>query len=553
MDILNGKSVCGGIAFGTVRYYKKQQRNIRQSREGGAEQELLRLGKAKDTVLKELDTLYQKALKEAGEEDAEIFQIHAMMLEDEDFSGAITSMLREQEVSAEYAVNAVGADFAASFDRMEDEYMRGRAADIRDITGRLLDALTGGEKGGITLETPAILAADDLAPSETVQLDKSKILAFLTRHGSATSHTAILARTMNIPAIIGLGESIGPEHDGKQAIVDGFAGKVYLDPDEATIQRMKQRLEQERAKDEFSSRLRGQETITRDGRKIRLYANIGSPSDLGKVLDGDAEGIGLFRSEFLFLQKSDYPTEQEQFLAYKSVLEAMGQKQVIVRTLDIGADKQADYFNLPQEANPALGCRAIRLCLTRPELFQTQLRALLRASVYGKLSIMFPMIASLWEIRKVKEIVEEVRAELTKQKIAFASDIPLGIMVETPAAAIMSDALAREVDFFSIGTNDLTQYTLAVDRENQNLGEFCDPHHPAVLRLIRQTVESAHQNGIWAGICGELGADPALTETFLAMGVDELSVSPAAVLGLRGIIRGTDVSKIREPELKFAD
>lgn len=546
MIVLEGKGVCGGIAFGKILFYKHDQQKVRRYRVEDTESEIIRLRQATEKTVGELEKLYEKALQEAGEANAQIFQIHQMMLEDDDYCDSIKTIIKTQNVNAEYAVGVTGDNFAKLFSNMDDEYMKGRAVDVKDVSERLISVLSGAQKQSVMSQVPVILAAGDLAPSETVQLDKSKITAFATMYGSANSHTAILARTMNIPAIIGIGEKLKPEYDGLEAIIDGFDGKVYIKPDKETSEILKKKFDEEMEKRELISQLKGKENITLDGQHINVYANIGTPEDLGKVLVSDAGGIGLFRSEFLYLGSKTYPTENEQFQAYKSVAESMGGKQVVIRTLDIGADKQVDYFDLPHEDNPAMGYRAIRICLTRVEIFKTQLRALYRASAFGKIAIMFPMITSLNEISKIKAIVEEVKKELDEENCAYANDVELGIMIETPAAAMISDKLAKEVDFFSIGTNDLTQYTLAIDRQNQNLDEFYNPHHLAVLRFIKMAVDNAHKNNIWAGICGELGADLELTETFLSFGVDELSVSPSAVLKLRKKIRETNVAQIKD-------
>lgn len=536
MVVCQGKSVLKGIAIGKIYLYEKQEYVLEQKQVADAEAEVARFEAAKETAIGQLDDLYEKALAEAGEEQAMIFDVHKMMLDDGDYLDAITGLIRSEKVNAEYAVHTTGEQFAAVFASMDDDYMKARSADVKDISGRVIRILAGIGDGSIASEEPVILLADDLTPSETVSLDKSKILAFVTRNGSANSHTAILARSMNIPALVQTDVELLKEYHGIDAVVDGLDGKLYLDPEEAVLAELVQKKEacgRERAELE---KLIGLDNVTRDGRKINVYANIGSPEDVDKVLLNDAGGIGLFRSEFLYLGREDYPSEEEQFEIYKEVLSRMKGKKVIIRTLDIGADKQVDYFKLPKEENPAMGYRAIRICLDRIDVFKTQLRAIYRASVYGTAAIMFPMIISVKEILRIKEIVEEVKAELTAAGIEIAP-VELGIMVETPAAVMISEELAKEVSFFSIGTNDLTQYTLAIDRQNQSLDTIYDSHHPAVLRMIRMTIENGHKGGAWVGICGELGADTTLTKTFVDMGIDELSVSPTYVLGLRKAIR----------------
>lgn len=536
MVVCQGKSVLKGIAIGKIYLYEKQEYVLEQKQVADAEAEVARFEAAKETAIGQLDDLYEKALAEAGEEQAMIFDVHKMMLDDGDYLDAITGLIRSEKVNAEYAVHTTGEQFAAVFASMDDDYMKARSADVKDISGRVIRILAGIGDGSIASEEPVILLADDLTPSETVSLDKSKILAFVTRNGSANSHTAILARSMNIPALVQTDVELLKEYHGMDAVVDGLDGKLYLDPEEAVLAELVQKKEacgRERAELE---KLIGLDNVTRDGRKINVYANIGSPEDVDKVLLNDAGGIGLFRSEFLYLGREDYPSEEEQFEIYKEVLSRMEGKKVIIRTLDIGADKQVDYFKLPKEENPAMGYRAIRICLDRIDVFKTQLRAIYRASVYGTAAIMFPMIISVKEILRIKEIVEEVKAELTAAGIEIAP-VELGIMVETPAAVMISEELAKEVSFFSIGTNDLTQYTLAIDRQNQSLDAIYDSHHPAVLRMIRMTIENGHKGGAWVGICGELGADTTLTKTFVDMGIDELSVSPTYVLGLRKAIR----------------
>ena len=536
MVVCQGKSVLKGIAIGKIYLYEKQEYVLEQKQVADAEAEVARFEAAKETAIGQLDDLYEKALAEAGEEQAMIFDVHKMMLDDGDYLDAITGLIRSEKVNAEYAVHTTGEQFAAVFASMDDDYMKARSADVKDISGRVIRILAGIGDGSIASEEPVILLADDLTPSETVSLDKSKILAFVTRNGSANSHTAILARSMNIPALVQTDVELLKEYHGMDAVVDGLDGKLYLDPEEAVLAELVQKKEacgRERAELE---KLIGLDNVTRDGRKINVYANIGSPEDVDKVLLNDAGGIGLFRSEFLYLGREDYPSEEEQFEIYKEVLSRMEGKKVIIRTLDIGADKQVNYFKLPKEENPAMGYRAIRICLDRIDVFKTQLRAIYRASVYGTAAIMFPMIISVKEILRIKEIVEEVKAELTAAGIEIAP-VELGIMVETPAAVMISEELAKEVSFFSIGTNDLTQYTLAIDRQNQSLDTIYDSHHPAVLRMIRMTIENGHKGGAWVGICGELGADTTLTKTFVDMGIDELSVSPTYVLGLRKAIR----------------
>lgn len=536
MVVCQGKSVLKGIAIGKIYLYEKQEYVLEQKQVADAEAEVARFEAAKETAIGQLDDLYEKALAEAGEEQAMIFDVHKMMLDDGDYLDAITGLIRSEKVNAEYAVHTTGEQFAAVFASMDDDYMKARSADVKDISGRVIRILAGIGDGSIASEEPVILLADDLTPSETVSLDKSKILAFVTRNGSANSHTAILARSMNIPALVQTDVELLKEYHGMDAVVDGLDGKLYLDPEEVVLAELVQKKEacgRERAELE---KLIGLDNVTRDGRKINVYANIESPEDVDKVLLNDAGGIGLFRSEFLYLGREDYPSEEEQFEIYKEVLSRMEGKKVIIRTLDIGADKQVDYFKLPKEENPAMGYRAIRICLDRIDVFKTQLRAIYRASVYGTAAIMFPMIISVKEILRIKEIVEEVKAELTAAGIEIAP-VELGIMVETPAAVMISEELAKEVSFFSIGTNDLTQYTLAIDRQNQSLDTIYDSHHPAVLRMIQMTIENGHKGGAWVGICGELGADTTLTKTFVDMGIDELSVSPTYVLGLRKAIR----------------
>ena len=537
MITIQGKSVFGGVSIGKLMFYKRNEKVIKREHISDADAEWKRFEAAKGQAVDQLKELYEKALEDVGEANAMIFDIHQMMLEDLDYLESIENIIRSQEVNAEYAVATTADNFAQMFASMDDAYMQGRAADVKDVSERVLDILCGVSAGVKEMTEPCIIAADDLAPSETVQLDKSKVLGFATMYGSANSHTAILARTMNIPAVIGLGETLSSQYDGKMAVIDGFTGILYVDPDEETLARMQEKRAKDLEQKELLNQLKGKENVTRSGQKINVYANIGNVSDLGAVLKNDAGGIGLFRSEFLYLENSTFPTEEQQFAVYKQVAESMAGKKVIIRTLDIGADKQVDYFNLDKEENPALGYRAIRICLTRPEIFKTQLRALYRAAVYGNLSIMFPMIISVSEVKKIKEIIAQVQAELKAEGIPYKEDVELGVMIETPAAVMISRELAKEVDFFSVGTNDLTQYTLAIDRQNQKLDTFYDPHHPAVLAMIKMAADNAHAEGKWIGICGELGADLELTEEFLKMGLDELSVSPALVLPLRKRIR----------------
>ena len=545
MQIYKGKSVFGGIAIGKISVYKKDEQLVKRVKIEDADAEMERYTAARNIAAAQLQKLYDKALKEVGEANAAIFEVHQMMLEDEDYNESVENIIRSQMVNAEYAVASTADNFAQMFEAMDDDYMRGRAADVRDISERVITVLAGGAGSGIDSDEPVIIAADDLAPSETVQLDKDKVLSFVTAHGSENSHTAILARTMGIPALIGTGIDLDESVDGKLGIVDGTNGVVYVDPDAELLEEMKKKQQEEQEKKRLLQTLKGKENITLDGQKVMLYANVGNIKDLGIALQNDAGGIGLFRSEFIYLGQDHYPTEEEQFQIYKTVAETMAGRRVIIRTLDIGADKQCDYFELDKEDNPAMGLRAIRICLTRPEIFKTQLRALFRASVYGNINIMYPMIISVDEVRQIKAIVEEVKAELAEQGIEYGNPAQ-GIMIETPASVMMSRELAEEVDFFSIGTNDLTQYTLAIDRQNSKLDKFFDSHHPAVLRMIQMTVENAHKAGIWCGICGELGADQALTKDFLAMGVDELSVSPGSILPLRKIILETDVEAYKK-------
>ena len=549
MEQIFGKGVSKGVAAGPISFYRRASGVIPRHEVSDTAAELERFRTARETAKEQLAKLYDKALAEAGEDAAMLFEAHQMMLDDLDFVESIEGMIENDRVNAEAAVSDTGAQFAEMFAAMDDSYMQARAADIRDIAARVIGILTGEGESGIVSDVPCIVAADDLAPSETVQLDKALILGFITAGGSANSHTAILARTMGIPAIISAGDALQPEMEGKYAIIDGQTGEAVVEPDDAERERLLKRQAKEKALKELLDQLKGKPNVTKDGRNVMVYCNIGSPADIDAVLQNDGGGIGLFRSEFLYLQGSDYPTEDEQFEAYKTVAERMGGKRVIIRTLDIGADKQADYFHLDKEENPAMGLRAIRICLTRPEVFRTQLRALYRASAYGKIAIMFPMITSVWEVQEIKRICRNIRAELAEEGVPMADKVELGIMIETPAAVMMSAELANEVDFFSVGTNDLTQYTLAVDRQGVGLDRFFDAHHPAVLRMLRMAAENAHKAGIWIGICGELGADAELIETFLSMGIDELSVSPSAVLPLRSAIRSIDTTTLAPLEL----
>jgi phosphotransferase system enzyme I (PtsI) len=548
MITLHGKSVFGDICIGGISFYKRKERIIKRYRIDDVDQEVKRFQDAKTKGIAQLQDLYAKALHDVGEANAAIFEIHQMMLDDLDYLESVTNIITSQLVNAEYAIGVTADNFSAMFSAMDDAYMQGRAADVKDVSERLLTILDGSDSDiadsdQSNMANPYILASDDLVPSETVQLDKSKVLGFIMQKGSANSHTSILARSMGIPAIVALGDDLKSDFDGKLAIVDGFTGTVYIDPDEETLRLMKQKQAESNERKQLLKQLKGKESVTLDGRKVKIYANIGNTSDVGTVLSNDAEGIGLFRSEFLYLENNDFPTEEQQFLAYKQVAENMAGRKVIIRTLDIGADKQADYFNLDKEENPALGYRAIRICLTQPEIFKTQLRALYRAALYGYISIMFPMIISIEEIHQIKEIIKEVQNELTMNGIPFKADVETGIMIETPAAALVSEDLAKEVDFFSVGTNDLTQYTLAIDRQNQKLDPFYQSHHKAILKLIKMAADSAHAEGKWIGICGELGADTSLTEEFLRMGIDELSVSPSMVLEVRKKVRDIDLSK----------
>ncbi|MGB4658882.1 MAG: phosphoenolpyruvate--protein phosphotransferase [Mobilitalea sp.] len=544
MEIIKGKSVFNGIAIGKILFLKKESGTIVRYKVEDSIAELERFELARLKAIEELGELYEKALAEVGETSAMIFQVHQMMLEDQDYIDSIQNIIQTQNVNTEYAVGVTGDNFAKMFLNMDDEYMRERAADVKDITERIISVFNK-KDSKIETDEPVIIAADDLAPSETIQLDKSKILSFVTRKGSVNSHTAILARSMNIPAIICIGDELKDEYDGKSAIIDGFTGIIYIDPDPKVKKEMLNKKKQEEERKSLLLDFKGKENITIDGQKINIYANIGNSSDIGEVLKNDAGGIGLFRSEFLYLEKNTFPTEEEQFNVYKYVAESMAGKKVIIRTMDIGADKQIDYFDLPKEENPAMGYRAIRICLTQKDIFKTQLRALYRASSYGNISIMFPMIISVEEVLEIKEIIKEVKDELNEIGIRYNPDIELGIMIETPAAVMISDLLAKEVDFFSIGTNDLTQYTIAIDRQNSKLDKFYNPHHLAILRMIQMVTENAHKNNIWVGICGELASDHTLTEIFLKMGIDELSVSSNLVLELRKMVRETDVRTIK--------
>ena len=549
MNVYQGKSVFGGIAIGHLCVYKKGEQQVTRQKIEDVEAEVKRFQDAKEAAQAQLGELYDKAVKEVGEANAAIFEMHQMLLEDEDYQDSVENIIRTQQVNAEYATAVTSDHFSSMFAEMDDDYMKERAADIRDISERVIANLSGENKSKVVTDEPVIILADDLAPSETVQLEKDKVLSFVTVHGSVNSHTAILARTMGIPALVSTEMELTDDLDGKLAVVDGNHGMIYVEPDAETMEKMEALKKEEEEKKELLQTFKNKESVTLDGKKVLTYANIGNVKDLALVLQNGAEGIGLFRSEFLYLESETYPTEEEQFEVYKKVAETMAGKRVIIRTLDIGADKQADYFELAKEENPAMGVRAIRICLTRPEIFKTQLRALFRASAFGNIAIMYPMITSLSEIAQIKAIVEEVKAELDADNVPYGTP-EQGIMIETPAAATISDLLAEEVDFFSIGTNDLTQYTLAIDRQNQSLDSFFDAHHIAVLRMINQTIQNAHKAGIWCGICGELGADSDLTELFLAMGIDELSVSPGRLLTIRRLICETDSSVNREEILK---
>ena len=549
MNVYQGKSVFGGIAIGHLCVYKKGEQQVTRQKIEDVEAEVKRFQDAKEAAQAQLGELYDKAVKEVGEANAAIFEMHQMLLEDEDYQDSVENIIRTQQVNAEYATAVTSDHFSSMFAEMDDDYMKERAADIRDISERVIANLSGENKSKVVTDEPVIILADDLAPSETVQLEKDKVLSFVTVHGSVNSHTAILARTMGIPALVSTEMELTDDLDGKLAVVDGNHGMIYVEPDAETMEKMEALKKEEEEKKELLQTFKNKESVTLDGKKVLTYANIGNVKDLALVLQNGAEGIGLFRSEFLYLESETYPTEEEQFEVYKKVAETMAGKRVIIRTLDIGADKQADYFELAKEENPAMGVRAIRICLTRPEIFKTQLRALFRASAFGNIAIMYPMITSLSEIAQIKAIVEEVKAELDADNVPYGTP-EQGIMIETPAAATISDLMAEEVDFFSIGTNDLTQYTLAIDRQNQSLDPFFDAHHIAVLRMINQTIQNAHKAGIWCGICGELGADSDLTELFLAMGIDELSVSPGRLLTIRRLICETDSSVNREEILK---
>ena len=546
MISIQGKGVSTGVAAGPLYFYQRAKSTIRRYEVADIEAEWARFKDAQAKAIEQLGVLAEKAREEAGDEAAMLFETHQLMAEDLDYEEAIEGLIKDAKQNAEAVVTDVAAQFAEMFAAMDDSYMQARAADVKDVSSRIIGILSGVVQGGIDSDVPVILAADDLAPSETVQLDKSKILGFVTSGGSGSSHTAILARTMGIPAIIGVGDQLKPEYEGREVIVDGGTGNVVVDPDEPTRDRLMAKRAELLKRQELLNQLKGLPNESKDGKSVRIYCNIGNPEDVHAVLENDGAGIGLFRSEFLYLNCDDYPTEDYQFEAYKKVLSDMGGKEVVIRTLDIGADKMIEYFKLPKEENPALGNRALRICLNRPEIFRTQLRALYRASAYGRLSIMFPMVTSVWEVKEAKKMCEQVKAELTAEGIPYSDEVDVGIMIETPAAAVISDRLAKVVDFFSIGTNDLTQYTLACDRQNNDLGRFFNAHHPAVLRLIKMVAENAHKEGIWCGICGELGADLELTETFLSIGVDELSVSPRSVLPLRQKVRETTVADVQE-------
>ena len=550
MITIQGKGVSAGVGVGPLYFYRRATVEIHNTTVEDTDAEWHRFKGAQTGAVEQLGVLAEQARAEAGDEAAMLFETHQMMAEDLDYEEAIEDLIVNQKLNAAAAVSQVAEQFAAMFAAMDDTYMQARAADVQDVSQRIIGILCGVVQGGIASDVPVLLAADDLAPSETIQLDKSKILGFITAGGSGSSHTAILARTMGIPAIVGMGDALKPEYEGRQAIADGSTGALVIDPDDETRDRLLKKREEQLRLQRLLETLKGQENVTKDGKTVRIYCNIGSPEDVHAVQVNDGGGIGLFRSEFLYLNTKDYPTEDEQFNAYKQVLSDMDGKEVIIRTLDIGADKQIGYFNLPKEDNPAMGMRALRICLNRPEIFRVQLRALFRASAYGKLGIMFPMVTSVWEVREAKRMCEEVKRDLKHEGIPYSDDVKIGVMIETPAAAMISDRLAKEVDFFSIGTNDLTQYTLACDRQNNDLGRFYNPHHPAVLRLIQMVTENAHKNGIWVGICGELGADLTLTEAFLAIGVDELSVTPRAVLPLRNAVRMTDT---RETSQRILD
>ena len=553
MITIQGKGVSTGIGMGPLYFYRRAKTEIKRYTVEDVQSEWLRFKGAQSVAMDQLGDLAEKARAEAGDEAAMLFETHQMMAEDLDYEEAIQALITEDGLNAEAAVSDTAEQFAAMFAAMDDEYMKGRAADVKDVSSRILGILCGVVQGGIDSDVPVLLASDDLAPSETIQLDKTKILGFVTSYGSSSSHTAILARTMGIPAIVGLGDQLDTIYEGRQVVVDGATGTVIIEPTDDVLDDFVQKREKQLQQQLLLENLKGKENITKDGKSIRVYCNIGSPEDVASILANDGGGIGLFRSEFLYLNSETYPTEDEQFEAYKAVLTGMGNREVIIRTCDIGADKQIDYFELPKEENPAMGMRALRISLSRPGFFRTQLRALYRASAYGNLGIMFPMVTSVWEVRETKKLIESVKKELTEEGIPYSDHVEIGIMIETPAAAVISDRLAKEVDFFSCGTNDLTQYTLACDRQNNDLGRFYDPHHLSVIRLLKLVTENAHKNGIWVGICGELGADLELTETFLAIGVDELSVTPRAVLPLRNKIRSLDIDAARERILAEID
>ena len=543
MITIQGKGVSTGIGMGPLYFYRRAKTEIKRYQVEDVQSEWLRFKGAQSVAIDQLGVLAEKAREEAGDEAAMLFETHQMMAEDLDYEEAIQALITEDGINAEAAVSDTAEQFAMMFEAMDDEYMKGRAADVKDVSTRILGILCGVVQGGIDSDVPVLLASDDLAPSETIQLDKSKILGFVTSFGSSSSHTAILARTLGIPSVVGLGDQLDPIYEGRQVVVDGATGTVIIDPTEAVFADFVAKREEQLHQQALLETLKGQENITKDGKTIRVYCNIGSVEDVGAVKVNDGGGIGLFRSEFLYLNSSTYPTEEEQFEAYKAVLAGMEGKEVIIRTCDIGADKQIDYFELPKEENPAMGMRALRISLSRPAFFRTQLRALYRASAYGNLGIMFPMVTSVWEVRETKKLIESVKKELDAEGIPYSDHVEIGVMIETPAAAIISDRLAKEVDFFSCGTNDLTQYTLACDRQNNDLGRFYDPHHLSVVRLLKMVVENAHKNGVWVGICGELGADLEMTETFMAIGVDELSVTPRAVLAVRNKIRSLDMTE----------
>ena len=547
MITIQGKGVSTGIGMGPLYFYRRTKTEIKNYTVEDTAAEWLRFKGAQSVAIEQLGVLAEKARTEAGDEAALLFETHQMLAEDLDYEESIQDLIQNEGYNAEWAVSEVCDQFHDMFAAMDDEYMRGRAADVKDVSGRILNILCGVVQGGIDSDVPVLLASDDLAPSETIQLDKSKILGFITSYGSSSSHTAILARTMGIPAIVGLGDQLDPAYEGRLTVVDGGTGTVIVDPTDVVFADFIQKRDEQLRKQTMLEALKGKENVTKDGKSIRVYCNIGSPEDVDAVKLNDGGGIGLFRSEFLYLNSSTYPTEEEQFEAYKAVLKGMGDKEVIIRTCDIGADKQIDYFELPKEENPAMGLRALRISLTRPDFFRTQLRALYRASAYGNLGIMFPMVTSVWEVRETKKLIEQVKKELDAEGLPYSDHVEIGVMIETPAAAVISDRLAKEVDFFSCGTNDLTQYTLACDRQNNDLGRFYDPHHLSVIRLLKMVVENAHKNGVWVGICGELGADLEMTETFLAIGVDELSVSPRAVLPLRNKIRSIDTNETSGP------